>query len=102
MLKSASRATADGALEVSANHHQSSNGSDPPPKGKAPSYGRSPCDSKLPRAPQPAYSAAERKQDHAERMLQLLCLIAQSLHRIEAHLSNQHNDVVPFLMGGER
>jgi len=24
--------------------------------------------------------------DHAERMCQLLCIIAQSLHRIEAHL----------------
>jgi hypothetical protein len=47
---------------------------------------------------------------HAERVLQLLCLIAQSLHRIELQLGNiagitprpQPNKIVTFNAGGGR
>jgi len=38
------------------------------------------------------------QQDHSERTLQLLCLIAQSLHRIEAHLgiAEPPNKIIAF------
>jgi hypothetical protein len=47
---------------------------------------------------------------HSERILQLLCLIAQSLRRIEAQLGNiagltpqrQTNNIVPFNAGGRQ
>jgi len=39
--------------------------------------------------------------DHTERALQLLCLIAQSLHRIEAHLGivEPPNKIITFHAG---
>jgi hypothetical protein len=49
------------------------------------------------------------QQDYSERLLQLLCLIAQSLARIESHLGiakipqqQRPNKIIAFNAGGRR
>jgi hypothetical protein len=47
------------------------------------------------------------QQDYAERTLQLLCLIAQSLSRIESHLAGsslqqRSNKIIAFNGGGRQ
>jgi hypothetical protein len=53
----------------------------------------------------PSKANGTEQQDYSERSLQLLCLIAQSLHRIEAHLGSagtpqQRSKIVAFHGGG--
>src|SRR5262245_55511915 len=102
MLNKGSRATADGAGKGFATSHSNKGKREGIPKhGTASGANRG--QSATSDLQEPAYSGHEQTQtQYIERALQLLCLIAQSLRRIEERLDNitPPEKIVVFNSGG--